>query len=357
MKRKISICVKQILWYTRLAAKIALRAWGPELKIVLQRVSEIGNVPQRLKPPHMPPGKARLKPRSPKNLCVKYALLALLVRCSLFAQERQVDPTWLRRSTSAIDNTESKVASGACRYKPIFGDGDRDARSLRTVTRFGDLVVGARSHCQSVVYDRDEEIYFVLRGSAVLRFAGRTYPMRTNDFTYLPPGITHSLSNDSDAAARVLIMGFRIPQHISIGTVPQDLKIVNLDDVKEENVNGHPTSVLYKLLIGSRTATRDAIDQAYIMTSFFWMDFAPGGTNFPHHHEGAEEIYLVMDGAGEMIAGGGMDGVEGRHPATTGDAYYFRANCTVGFYNQNKPGAKAYILAVRARIPPPDEDD
>jgi hypothetical protein len=52
-----------------------------------------------------------------------------------------------------------------------------------------------------------------------------------------------------------------------------------------------------------------------------------------------------------------MDGVEGRFPAKAGDAYYFRPNCTVGFYNQNKPGAKAYILAVRARIPLPADAD
>ena len=50
------------------------------------------------------------------------------------------------------------------------------------------------------------------------------------------------------------------------------------------------------------------------------MDFAPGGTNFPHHHETAEEIYLVIDGEGEMVAGGGTDGIEGRHPAKAGDA-------------------------------------
>jgi len=110
-------------------------------------------------------------------------------------------------------------------------------------------------------------------------------------------------------------------------------------------------------LLGPRTATRDAIDQAYVVTSVFWMDFVPGGTNFPHHHEAAEEIYLVMDGRGEIVAGGGTDGIEGRYPAAAGDAYYFRPNCAVGFYNQNKPGATANILAVRARIPPPDEDD
>src|SRR5437899_9696322 len=44
---------------------------------------------------------------------------------------------------------------------------------------------------------------------------------------------------------------------------------------------------------------------------------------------------LVLDGKGQIAAGGGMDGVEGLHPAKPGDAYYFRPNCTVGFYNQN----------------------
>jgi len=100
---------------------------------------------------------------------------------------------------------------------------------------------------------------------------------------------------------------------------------------------------------------RDAIDEADVVTSFFWMNFAPGGTNFPHHHEAAEEIYLVVGGEGEMVAGSGMNGLEARFPAKAGDAYYFRPNCTVGFYNQDKPGAKAYILAVRSQIPLADE--
>ena len=153
------------------------------------------------------------------------------------------------------------------------------------------------------------------------------------------------------------LRGFKIPAKISIGPPLPQPKIVNMDEVKEETVDGHPTSVLYKLLIGARSGKRDAIDQAYVVTSLFLMDFAPGGTNFPHHHETAEEIYLVIDGEGEMVAGGGMDGIEGRHPAKAGDAYYFRSNCTVGFYNQEKSGAKAHILAVRSRIPLPEDED
>ena len=87
------------------------------------------------------------------------------------------------------------------------------------------------------------------------------------------------------------------------------------------------------------------------------MDFAPVDTNCPRHHETAGEIYLVLDGEGKMAAGGGMDGVEGLHPAKAGDAYYFRPNCTVGFYDQNAPNAKAHILAVRAFVSLPKNQD
>ncbi|MGC1373141.1 MAG: cupin domain-containing protein, partial [Candidatus Sulfotelmatobacter sp.] len=236
-------------------------------------------------------------------------------------------------------------------------EGDSQSQSLVSVSRFEEVTLDAHGSCQSTLYDHEEDIYFVLKGKGYLHYGAQTYAMRANDFTYLPPGVKHSIGNSSDREMQVLIMGFKIPSSISIGAPASEPKIVNMDDVKEENVEGHPTSVLYKLLLGPRTGTRDALDEAYVVTSFFWMDFAPGGTNFPHHHETAEEIYLVLQGEGVMVAGGGMDGIEGRHPAKAGDAYYFRQNCTVGFYNQNKPGAKAYILAVRSQVPLPKDED
>jgi mannose-6-phosphate isomerase-like protein (cupin superfamily) len=91
-----------------------------------------------------------------------------------------------------------------------------------------------------------------------------------------------------------------------------------------------------------------------VVTSLFLMQFAPGGTNFPHHHELAEEVYLVLDGHGNMAAGGGENGVAGLHPAGPGDAYFFRLNATVGFYNTGKAGA--HILAVRSWYPFPRRD-
>ncbi len=292
-----------------------------------------------------------------ESRALKLLLLSLLLAQGLRAQDRPIDPTWLHRYVPELVEAKAELSSQTCHYRPMFGEGDKDNRSLQTVTRFGEVTLDARGNCQTVTYDRQEEIYFVVEGIGLLHYEDQTQALRKHDFTYLPPGVKHSISNSSDQLVRLLVMGFKIPKSISIGTAMPHPKIANLEDAKEETVSGHPNSVLYKLLGGLRSGKRDLIDEAYVMDSFFWMDFTPGGTNWPHHHEAAEEIYLVIDGQGEMVAGSGMDGVAGRYPAKPGDAYYFRPNCTVGFYNQNKPGAKAYILAVRARVPLHEDEE
>jgi len=284
-------------------------------------------------------------------------LLSLPLSQGLRAQDHPVDPTWLHRYVPELAEARSDLASQTCHYRPIFGEGDKDNRSLQTVARFGEATLDAHGSCQTVAYDRQEEIYFVVEGIGLLHYEDQVQVVRKHDFTYLPPGAKHSISNNSDQPLRVMVMGFKIPKSISIGAPSANPKVANLEDAKEETVSGHPNSVLYKLLVGLHSGKRDLIDEAYVMDSFFWMDFTPGGTNWPHHHEAAEEIYLVIDGEGEMVAGSGMDGVEGRYSAKAGDAYYFRPNCTVGFYNQNKPGAKAYILAVRARVPLHEDEE
>jgi mannose-6-phosphate isomerase-like protein (cupin superfamily) len=287
----------------------------------------------------------------------KLLLFSFLLAHCLPAQDRPIDPTWLHRYVPDLVEAKAELTSPSCHYRPMFGESDKDNRSLQTVTRFGEVTLDAHGSCQTVHYDRQEEIYFVVEGTGVLHYEDQVQGLRTHDFTYLPPGVKHSLSNNSDQPVRALVMGFKVPASISISAPFPHPKIANLEDAKEETVSGHPNSVLYKLLAGLHTGKRDLIDEAYVMDSFFWMDFAPGGTNWPHHHESAEEVYLVIDGQGEMVAGSGMDGVAGRYPARAGDAYYFRPNCTVGFYNQDKPGAKAYILAVRARVPLHEDEE
>jgi len=278
-------------------------------------------------------------------------ILLLLVAAPLAAQERKVAPTWLHRYVPNLTQQRSAFSSDSCHYTPIFGEGDADPAVPQSVARFGEVAVNGHGSCQPSAYPRQEELLFVLNGSGVLHYGEDTHALSKNDFAYVPPGVRYSLADSSDQPFGLVIASVTVPREISILSPSPKPMVANLDELKEQTVEGHPISVLYKLLIGPHNATRDRINAAYEVADFFLMDFASGGTNSPHHHEVEEEIYLVLDGEGKMVAGSGPDGVEGLYPARAGDAYYFRPNCTVGFYNQNTPGAKAHILALRAYVP------
>ncbi len=197
----------------------------------------------------------------------------------------------------------------------------------------------------------EELVYVVLQGIGELEYDGQPYAVRAEDFMYVPPGVVHSFRNDNAEPCRIIAMGFRVKPDVRIEK-PKKLMIANISEVKKEVVAGHPPSTLYQLLMGDTHSTRDRLAAAQVLTSLFIMEFAPGGTNHPHHHETEEEIYLVLNGHGEMVAGSGTNGVEGRYPVRAGDAYFFRLNCTVGFYSGNKEGEeKARILAVRSLFP------
>jgi len=287
-------------------------------------------------------------------------MLVLLSIFFVFAsgpvEERKVEPTWLYRDVSSLREQHVDLSTGSCHYIPIFGEGDSQARLPKSLSRFGELRVDPHGACTVVEYPRDEELYFILEGTGVLRYGEDSHPLSQNDFTYLPPAVRHSVENPSDRPLRILVSTVRIPQGLSPSAAGK-LVVANLRELEARTVEGHPDSVLYKLLIGPRSGVRDRINATYAVADFFLMDFAPGGTNFPHHHETEEEVYLLLDGEGQIAAGSGTDGVEGLRPAKPGDAYYFRPNCTVGFYNQNKPGAKAHILAVRTFVPASKKSD
>ncbi|MGB9434276.1 MAG: cupin domain-containing protein [Candidatus Acidiferrum sp.] len=286
----------------------------------------------------------------------EFHMIFFAIGVAFFTQERKVEPTWLYRDVSALAERKIDLSSESCHYTPIFGEGDTESDVPKSVVRFGELTVAPHGNCQMVEYQREEELYFILGGSGILHYDKESHSLTQNDFTYIPPAVRHSVSNPSSRPLQLVVTTVRIPQDTPLSP-HTDLAIANLAELKEKTVEGHPNSVLYKLLIGPRTAARDRINATYTVADFFLMDFAPGGTNFPHHHETAEEIYLVLDGEGQMAAGGGMDGVEGLHHAKAGDAYYFRANCTVGFYNQKASSTKAHILAVRTFVPMPKNPD
>ena len=263
------------------------------------------------------------------------------------------DPTFLRRSLAEIAPKPDDLTFGTtgASYQPVFGGGDAQASQLKGIARYGALTVAPNGASAIVSYPAEEQIYFVLAGKATLLYGDERAAIRENDFMYLPVGAKHGIANTSDAPIRLLVMGFRIPPGTEVAPTAR-LMLANADDVPLVPVQGHGPTSLFKLLMGTTESRRDKLAAASQMVSLFIMDFAPGGTNIPHHHDMEEEIYYILRGKGDMVAGGGSDGHEGRHPAKAGDAYFIRLNATVGFYSGSKEGdPHDLVLAVRSRYP------
>ncbi len=262
------------------------------------------------------------------------------------------DPTFLRRVIPDVQPAADDLTVGGkgASYRPAFGIGDAQSKQLKGIARYGELTVAADGTSALVSYPAEEQIYYILGGNGTLLYEDQKVPVKKDDFMYLPVGVKHGMANTSNQPVRLLVMGFKIPRGTNVPPTPQ-LMLANAADVKPVQLESHGPTVQFKLLMGTTESKRDKLAAASQMVSLFIMDFSPTGTNIPHHHESEEEIYYVLRGHGDMVAGGGADGNEGRHPAKEGDAFFIRLNTTVGFYSGSTGGDHDLILAVRSRFP------
>ena len=273
--------------------------------------------------------------------------IALLASASymplLQAQERHVDATFLHVDANTAEEKPSDITTATCHYKPFFGDGASKLQGSG-LARYGEAVVDPNGSCTSVQYPMEDQIYVVADGSGSAHYGSEDVSLKKEDFLYIPATVQHALTNQSAAPLTVIIMGFSTKGYDASALPAHALKD-NIENVPLELVGGHPDSTHYRLLQGDATGTRDRIDAGHAVTSLFLMEIDPGGTNFPHHHGNAEEIYQLMTGSGDQVAGSGVNGVEGRYPAKPGDTYFVRANGTIGFYSA--AGVKSRVLCVR----------
>jgi mannose-6-phosphate isomerase-like protein (cupin superfamily) len=277
--------------------------------------------------------------------------IAIIILTTATAADRPVDPTFLYRNVSQVEPVPSDVTTPTCRYKPLFGAGDSNSSIVKGVARYGEMTVDPEGKSTLVNYPREEQVYYVLEGRGEVHYQGFWRPIRQGDYMYFAPGAEHGARNNAQGPLRIMVMGYHIPMRAKVA-IPGELPITNRDRAKKQVVGQHPPSTLYQRLLGSTGSKVHLLRAAHVLEGLFIMEFAPGGTNHPHHHYRHEEIYFVLDGHGDIVAGGGTDGVEGRRPAGPGDAYFYRANATVGFYADDTPGApKAHILAARSLFP------
>jgi mannose-6-phosphate isomerase-like protein (cupin superfamily) len=276
---------------------------------------------------------------------------AVLLMSIVVASTVAAEPAFLRRSVADIHEQSIDLSTPTAHYKPIFGTADPNAQNVKGVVRFGELAVEPGGGSKTVSYKDAEGVFFILAGSGTLHYGQDKMPIKQNDFVYLPVGVEHGVSNQSQEALRLLVLGFKIPDGRDVPAAPK-LMIANADDVQLQVLPSHGPTTQFKLLMGTTQSKRDKLAAAQQINSLFLMDFAAGGTNIPHRHAKEEEIYYVLRGHGDMVAGSDAAKKEMRYPSRQGDAFYFPRNTLIGFYSGGKEGEDhAQILAVRWPVP------
>ena len=276
-------------------------------------------------------------------------IVLLAASTCLFA----ADPIFLRRQVPDVRPQPDELApdGGQASYKPLFGIGDKDDGQLQGVARYGELTVAPGGTSAIVSYPAEEQMYFIEDGRGTLLYGDEKVSIKKNDFLYLPVGVRHGVANSSDAPVKVIVMGYKIPAGTKVEPTPK-LMLASADDVPLQVLGSHGPTTQFKLLMGLTSSTRDKLSSAYVMDSLFIMDFAPGGTNIPHNHRSEEEIYLLLRGSGNMVAGLDADRKEVRHAVTAGAAFFFKPGTQVGYYSDAREGQEHdLILAVRSQLP------
>jgi len=266
------------------------------------------------------------------------------------------EPAFLRRSVADIPAQSIDLSTATAKYKPIFGVGDPNAQNVRGVVRFGELTVEPSGSSKIVSDKGAEAVFFILAGSGTVHYGPDKVPAKQNDFVYLPVGIEYGVSNQSQEPLRLLVMTFKIPESIEAPATPK-VMMASADEVRLQTLPSHGPTTQFKLLMGTTQSKRDKLAVAQQINSLFLMDFAAGGTNIPHRHAKEEEIYYVLRGYGDMVAGADAAKKEMRYPSKQGDAFYFARNTLIGFYSGGKEGEDhAQILAVRWPVPASKSD-
>jgi len=281
--------------------------------------------------------------RADRNIVI---LIMTFMTISPYAESQ-----YLKRSLSEIPEAKTALTTPSAHYKPLFGEGDNNSDIIRGISRYGNLILDPGGKSNSVKYENEEQIVFVLGGTGILNFEKKEVPVSANDFIYIPEGRKFSFANPRERPLSLIVMGFKLsPDTCKFKT--SDLMIANCDEVQFQTLPSHGPTTTFQLLLGTVESTRDRLAAACQVTSLFIMDFAAGGTNNPHNHAKEEEIYLVLRGTGDIVAGRKDDGTELRHPASEGDVYFYSPKTLIGFYSGNKENEEhPRILAVRFKYP------
>lgn len=258
---------------------------------------------------------------------------------------------YLHSNLSATRVQKTELSSRSARYSPLFGKGTDSASLVKGLLSYGALVLDPGGKSGTASTGSNEIVLYIMRGKGTLSFSRKRRTLEKDDFLYLPAGNRFRITNGGDEPLSLLVMTFPLFAGDTVKASPV-LQAASATGVPFQVLGYHGPTTTFQLLMGTSTSTRDRLAASSRVSSLFVMDFAAGGTNIPHRHEDEEEIYLIIRGKGDIVAGQLPDGSEARHPSAAGDAWFFSPGTLIGFYSGNTAQEDhARILAVRFRYP------
>jgi mannose-6-phosphate isomerase-like protein (cupin superfamily) len=277
----------------------------------------------------------------------RISLLSVAILSFTITAESQ----YLKRSLQSAIEFSMELSAPSTHYFPLFGKGDDSSSAIKGLIRYGNLILDPLGKSETAEFQGEEQVIYVLEGTGMITCNKITVPVSMNDFIYIPAGSRLSFSNPRERKLSLFLMGFRMIPGDTIKP-SGEMMIANADEVKFQVLGYHGPTTTFQLLMGTTLSTRDRLASACRVSSLFVMDFAAGGTNIPHRHDDEEEIYYILRGKGDIVAGETSDGKEQRHPSKAGDAYFYSPKTLIGFYSGNTECEEhARILAVRFRYP------
>ena len=143
----------------------------------------------------------------------RYLLAALaMVWATPFQAWAHEQQLYLSRYVPNLKYASVDLTDGAknTAYKPIFGEGDKDADHLNGISRMGELTVGPGGASAVVSRPNEEYVLYVTKGSGTLIYGKEKAPLRENDFLYVPAAMNHGIQNKTDDVIKVLFMGYHL---------------------------------------------------------------------------------------------------------------------------------------------------
>lgn len=273
-------------------------------------------------------------------------LLAIVVGLPLVAAEPlasrigHTDPSKYRRSRS-----HGSAGDMACE---TLLPGSALATNLFFMHRCQIMPGGGVGHH---FHNTDEEMFVIFDGEAEFTIDGHTSLLKGTVGAPNRMGHSHAIYNPGDKPVEFM--------NINISAVKGRYDAFNLDDgrigVPKEPIPAFMTMRLDKALLrpmkayhgGEGTAQyRRALDPSVFLTNWSYMDhllLPPGASDGKHRHAGVEEIYYVLNGAGEVQVNGETSAIH------KGDAVPVSLNEVHSFKNNGTADLEFMIVGVASQ--------